>query len=294
MAKIPHDALHHLFRDDPALFSKSMSKALGIEFPKVRQVSSVDTDLTEVENIERRADTILLADTVDGPHLIVIEPQTSPCQEKRRSWAWYIAYLLNKFEMQVTLLVLTPKEETARWARKPYGIGLEELPTMTIQPIVIGPSNVRPLRSVEAAQENVAYSVFTTLVRRNEGDAEQNLTVLAEALNGIDVETAVFWARRTEGGLGEGCARQIWRKIMDTMTYPYVTEIERKGELKGELKGVLKGEAKLVLRAIERRGIELSEADRARIMSCEDVELLELWFDRTYDATSAEEVFGTR
>lgn len=294
MAKIPHDALHQLFRDDPTLFTQTMTKVLGIDFPKTHSVSYLDTDLTEIKNIERRADTILLAETADGPHAVIIEAQTSPDDDKWRSWAWYVAYLFNDLEVPVTLLVLTPKEETARWARKPHKVGLEDSPTMVVQPIVVGPRNVKPLRDVETARRDVPYSVFTSLVRRLGDDAEQNLSVLAEALNGIDVQTAVFWAEYTEAGLGKGCIQQFWRKIMDTMSYPYVSETRRKGIEVGREEGRLEAEIDFVLSALENRGIELNEADRARVTSCEDSDLLRTWFDRSFHATSAEDVFGAK
>jgi hypothetical protein len=49
--------------------------------------------------------------------------------------------------------------------------------------------------------------------------------------------------------------------------------------------------AKAVLRVLERRGIALSEADRARIASCTNIEDLERMLDQAVDVIRASELF---
>lgn len=292
MPKIPHDALHHLFREEPLLFNRSMHKVLGFEFPKTRSLSVIDTDLTEVKNIVRQVDTMLLADTVDGEHIVMIEPQTDTSESKRRSWAWYVAYAHNYFGLPVTLMVITPKADTARWARKPVTVGLPEWPTMTLQPIVLGPDNVEPVYDVGAACEDIVYAVLATLTRRLDDDIERPLRVLAAALDTFDGQTARYWAEYTEGGLGEGCARELWRTIMETMPYKYPSQMRLMGREEGRAEGRLEGESRALLKMLEARGVKLSARDRERIATCTDAELLETWVGRAAIAADAEELFA--
>ena len=74
MAKIPHEALHRIFREDPGLFTRTLRRVLTVDFPEIERVSVLDTELTTTTVLERRVDTILKAETTAGSHLLVIEP----------------------------------------------------------------------------------------------------------------------------------------------------------------------------------------------------------------------------
>ena len=55
--------------------------------------------------------------------------------------------------------------------------------------------------------------------------------------------------------------------------------------------GRAEGRAGAILRVLDRRGIDVSDEDRERIASCDDLDMLDLWLDRAITATSASEVF---
>jgi hypothetical protein len=54
-----HEALHRIFQHDPALFTRSVSRILGIPVPEPYDVSVLNVDLTEIRPVERRADSVL-------------------------------------------------------------------------------------------------------------------------------------------------------------------------------------------------------------------------------------------
>jgi hypothetical protein len=76
-----------------------------------------------------------------------------------------------------------------------------------------------------------------------------------------------------------------------------------KAEAKGEARGLAKGEARglakgradkaraLVLRALQKRQVRLTSADKKRIASCTDLDKLDRWFDRALVATTVGQVF---
>ncbi|MEU6716061.1 hypothetical protein ABZ897_31735 [Nonomuraea sp. NPDC046802] len=71
-----HEALHRIFRDNPELYSRAF-KMLDIEFPDVSEVAVIDTDMTEIVPIERRADTVMMFTfRGDSKHVIISESQT--------------------------------------------------------------------------------------------------------------------------------------------------------------------------------------------------------------------------
>ncbi|WP_431331341.1 hypothetical protein ACPZ13_35340 [Streptomyces sp. IPPR8] len=56
--------------------------------------------------------------------------------------------------------------------------------------------------------------------------------------------------------------------------------------------GRAEGRAEDILLLLERRGVEVSEEERARITGCTDMGVLDAWFVRAITASSAAEVFG--
>jgi hypothetical protein len=59
-----HEALHRIFQHDPALFTRSVSRILGIPVPEPSDVSVLNVDLTEIRPVERRADSVLQVEFV--------------------------------------------------------------------------------------------------------------------------------------------------------------------------------------------------------------------------------------
>jgi hypothetical protein len=47
-----------------------------------------------------------------------------------------------------------------------------------------------------------------------------------------------------------------------------------------------------ILKVLDRRGIEVDDASRARIMSCGDGDVLDVWLDRSFVVASASELFA--
>jgi hypothetical protein len=56
--------------------------------------------------------------------------------------------------------------------------------------------------------------------------------------------------------------------------------------------GIDRGKAEFLLKALEARGLQPSDAQREQVESCTDEEQLNRWFGRALTATSVEEVFA--
>ncbi|MER7505859.1 hypothetical protein AB0L05_20020 [Nonomuraea pusilla] len=294
MVSPQHEALHRVFRDNPELYGRAF-KMLDIPFPTPREVAVVDTDMTEIAPIERRADTVMMFTSTLGRHVVVSESQSQEDKDKPAAWAYYVAYLHAKFGCPVTLLVTCQDVATARWARDPKEIGLPERPSLVLRPIVLGPDNVPMITSVAEASEDVVLAMYSALTHGRSRHAAGILEPLAAALDTIDTKSAGHIAEQTEIGLGDTEARRIWRALMATKTYRYQSEyaqmLRAEGEAKGRAEGQAEGEARILLRILERRRLCVSEEARRRITSCTDTALLEAWADRALTATAAEEIF---
>jgi hypothetical protein len=299
MANVPHEAMHHIFREEPGLFSRAMSRILEQDFPEVRGVAVLDSDLTEIRPLARYADTVLRVETDDGPEVIVIEPQTGTSKKKLRSWAYYIAYLENKYELPVSLMVVTPCVKTADWARRPIILGPKRRPSLRVLPLVLGPDNTPFITDLETAAEDIVLTVFAALTHRLDPDIEKALQPLAEALGGLDETTARFFAEFTSVGLGDGCAYTAWKRIIMTMTYSYASRLRadfkaeglEEGRAEGRAKGRAEGRAETVLMLLDARGIAYTAADRERIMGCANLDTLAYWAVRAASVERIEELF---
>lgn len=109
------------------------------------------------------------------------------------------------------------------------------------------------------------------------------LEVLATALETVDKETASDLSEFTEAGLGTTPGSEIWRALMASGTFTYVSEARAKGRAEEA--------AKIILRLLNRRGIPVDDHSRRRIESCTDQDTLEKWADRTVDVETVGQLF---
>jgi hypothetical protein len=271
-----HEALHRIFQKDPELFARAMEKILGVPVPVPDEVTILNTDLTETRPVERRVDSVLLAEilvqTGADRYIVVIEYQTDESEERRRRWPYAIAFLHDKYDCPVIVLVVCSKPGTARWAREPIRIGPPDVICMTVQVVVFGPDNVPAVTDPAEAAEDVCFAVFSALTHSRSGAVGGILGALALALGTVDAETGAILAEFTETGLGRTAGRTIWRKLMATASYPYVSQLRAQGRLEAKREAILQ--------ILECRGIAVSDAVRDAINACKDKKVLDRWLRR--------------
>lgn len=59
MVSSSHEALHWVFQKDPALLTRAFQNVLAV----------LSTDVTEIEPVERRVDTLMRVETGEGAYL---------------------------------------------------------------------------------------------------------------------------------------------------------------------------------------------------------------------------------
>ncbi|MFI0982432.1 hypothetical protein ACH4SP_36170 [Streptomyces sp. NPDC021093] len=295
MVSAHHESLHKVFQRDTGLLIDALQELLGVPFPAYDKIEPVSVDLTEIEAIERRADTILRIDTKGAKYFVILESQGRPAERKRRSWAYYLAYLLDKYDCQPVLLVLCHDRATARWAAKPIEFGLPGLPSLLVRPLVLGPDNVPVIAEPEQVRSNVPLAVFSAITHGNDPGVAAILKALADALDGLDPNEAVIYAEYVEAGLADASAQQTWRKLMDTLNIFFRSEAAQKVRTEGRVEGLAEGRveerAAALLTVLERRGLEPSLEARERIASCKDLDVLGRWSELAWTVSSADELF---
>jgi hypothetical protein len=303
-----HEALHRIFLQDEALFARAAAHILGIVVQEPQQVTVLSNDLTTVKPLERRPDSVLMAEwLVDDPvgrYVLIVESQTDPDDTKLRRWPYYIAYLHDKYECPVVLLVVCNKESTATWARQPIVIGLPDLTCMLVYPVVLGPDNVPAVTDVAEAGGDLTFAVFSALTHGRSSEVGAILEALAGALNAIDGETALTLMEMTEAGLVGTAGQQKWRELMRKQLIPYKSEFRREGIEEGRAVGIEEGRAEgraqgeavgradAILQILDKRGIAVDDASRERIVSCADLDVLGDWLDRSLIAARVSDLFA--
>ncbi|MGW5598773.1 hypothetical protein ACWEWL_06730 [Streptomyces rochei] len=303
MVSSSHEALHRIFQEDPALFARAV-KALGVSFAEPVSAVPLTTDLTENRPVERRVDTLLRMETGDnGSFLLAVESQGKQDRDKPASWAYYLSHLHAKYRLPPVLLVVCADRRTAAWAARHVDIGPPQWPSLTVRPLVLGPDQLPVIDSPDEAARDIPLTVLSAALHRRDPDADAILKALASALKGLsadDENTASIFIELTEQGLGKTPAAELWRQIMaaDLSFFQSETaqslraEGREKGRAEGRVEGRAEGRAEDILLLLERRGVVVSEGERARIVGCGDLDVLGVWFSRAITASSVAEVFG--
>jgi hypothetical protein len=289
-----------------------MRQVLGKAVPVPTDVSLLNTDYTVVPGVHKRVPAVhdrhgdsallaeLLVEGVDDRYVIIVESQTDPDPDAEYRWPFYVGYLHDKYQCPVVLLVVTNKKRTALWARKPMKIGLPELICLVVYATVLGPDNVTAITDPDIAREDPGFAVFSAITHSRSKQIDVILETLAGALATMDEETGSLLAEFTEAGLGDTKGRSIWRNLMATSTYPFVSQLRsqgreeghKEGRKEGREEGLAEGRAQDIERLLDKRGIAMTPANRDRITSCRDGKTLETWLDRVLTISDISQLFA--
>ena len=96
-----------------------------------------------------------------------------------------------------------------------------------------------------------------------------------------------IWTELVERGLGRSPAAEQWRRLMavDLSFFQSKTSQQLRRE------GAIDDAARNIVIILRERGVEASDSDRERILSCKDEELLRVWLKRAALAASVDELW---
>ncbi|MHA5051922.1 hypothetical protein [Streptomyces sp. SD15] len=297
MVSSPHEAMHRIFRQDPGLFAR-VTRKLGIPaFGTPISVTELPTDLSENHPVERRVDTLLEIKEAACSYIVAVEAQGKPDKSKHASWAWYMAFINDKYKVPPVLLVICQDRKTADWAARPVKIGPPQWQGLALRPLVFGPDDIPLVETLDEATRDVPMTVLSAVLHARDRSVDATLKVLAAALRAMearDPDSARVFAEFTNQGLDKTEALKIWRQLLAAETSFFTSsvsqEIRDEGRAEGEVKGEVKGLANYLLHHLDRRGIPVSDTDRDRITTCDNPDTLTHWIDLAITATSTAEV----
>ncbi|MFJ4832287.1 hypothetical protein ACIP79_20650 [Streptomyces sp. NPDC088747] len=295
MVSSNHEAMHRVIRHEPGLFPR-LTRKLGIPaFGTPITVTELPTDLTENQPVERRVDTLLRIEEANGTYILAVEAQGKPDKSKHFSWAWYMAFLNDKYKVPPLLLVICQDRKTAEWAARPVKIGPPQWQGLALRPLVIGPDDVPLVETLDEATRDVPMAVLSAILHGRDRSVDGTLKVLAAALRTMearDPENARIWAEFTNQGLDKTEALKTWRQLLAVETSFFTSSISQEIRAEARAEGEVEGLANYLLHHLDRRGIPVSDADRDLITTCDDPDTLTRWIDQAITATSISEVFA--
>jgi hypothetical protein len=186
---------------------------------------------------------------------IIVEVQLGIDQDKRYSWPVYAATLRARLRCPTTVLVVTPDRAVAAWACRRLELG----PGSFFAPAVVGPDAVQRISSVAAARRCPEMAVLSVLAHRREADVGTLAVVALDAAVGLDEERSTLYCDLILSAL-EPAARACLEKLMKT-GYEFQSDFAKKYFSMGRAQGV----RELLLRQLERLGVELDRPTSARI-----------------------------
>jgi hypothetical protein len=204
---------------------------------------------------------------------------------KPGAWSYYAAYLHEKHQLPVVLLVVCQDRSTANWAGQPaVTTGLPIWPTLTLRRLVLGPHSVPVITDPAEAENDVPLAAFSAITHAwNQRKIDAILKSLATALHSVDEETGRIFAELTELGLGRSLAARTWSKMMAVDLSIDRSPTSRRLRAEGLAEGVA---------VLTDRRVFVPDDVRECIESCEDRGLLTAWLLRAGRVDDAEEIFG--
>ena len=222
---------------------------------------------------------------------VIVEAQLQPDPRKRFTWPVYAAAARARHECPFVVIVATPDPDTARWAAPPIELG----PGSFYRVYVLGPEGAPIITDAERACRE-PYLAMLSVMAHGQGDPETALAIAGAAAEAIRTlprsdQRLLYWyiLRRS---LGEA-ARKAFEMLPNIQ--PFLNESERtafaEAKAEGKAEGKVEGEAAGLLKILAQRGLEMTDGERARILSTRDLSLLDRWYEVALSIASVRELF---
>lgn len=284
-----HESLVKLLTESPRLLPWLLRECAGLPIPPdVRPLPAPET-VRQVQYPEYTADgTVLISDPKTGQReAFIVEVQLKPKSDKVYVWPLYVAGVRHRLRCKVTLVVVTPKESTARWANRPIVFGSGG---GGVRPVVLGPSDLPAVPSSQAMDHTPALGALSVIVHGERGDAYQLATralAAAAKLGTTDGIRAKLYADLILGFLPDAASQRLLDE-MEQASDTYISDFARHYVQEGRELGHCAGLIDALGMVLRSRGLRPNDEQQARISSCADSAQLAAWMNSASSVPSVE------
>jgi hypothetical protein len=215
---------------------------------------------------------------------VVLEIQLRWDDEKTYALPAYIGNLWERRRCPVLLLVICLNTRTANRCAEPIHLGH---PGLVLTPSVIGPQKIPHVRDVDLARAEPALTVLSALA--HPGD-KKILDLVPAALSPVNPAVYTDYTRLLGAALRAASRRYLEASVKRNAGL--LSEFANKHLEEGRLEGRAEALCEAILALLGARKIRVSAADRQRIATCRDEDLLLGWLRRAATATAIDEVLA--
>ncbi|GAA2915722.1 hypothetical protein GCM10010517_81750 [Streptosporangium fragile] len=250
-------------------------------------------ELNERLPAEYMADSVVSAKGPDGERrFVIVEVQRSWDGRKVWSWAAYVGGLMGRHRCAVMLVVLCLNKTVAARYDQPI---LPPDSCMRLRPVVVGPDQLPFPRTAAEVLTSPEVAVLSAIAHSDDFEV---VATVGTALADLPDERGPVYYDYLGGQLAEPIRARL-EEIMSTVTPETDSALERLlrrreaiAAARAEARGEARGEARALVTVLESRGLAPNPAQRERIASCTDPDLLNTWLARAATATDLADVFG--
>lgn len=193
--------------------------------------------------------------------------------------AVYIAALRARLECSVVLLVLTPRNGVARWARRPIETGH---PGFVLRPIAIGLSDIPRVTERDMARKAPELGVLSVMAHR---DLEVALVVAPEILDQPE-DTRRVYLDLIYSALPDAAASALKELLMEK--YEYQSNIVREYVAQGRAEGLEEGREEGREEGLRSAALAFARAKVGQLSDSYEAALRDVRDDRELTALIAE------
>ncbi|WP_370413484.1 hypothetical protein [Streptomyces fradiae] len=165
---------------------------------------------------EPGVDSALLVRPVPGrAFVLAIDVRGRRDPARARAWTAAVARLRERYGAPALLLAVCPDRATAAWAAGPFATGLGSWPSLSLRPLVLGPTDTPPVVTAPAASADLATAVLAALAHARGSRATAALAAVSEALRTAAPETRAYCTSLLTAGLGDGPASAAWGRLTE-------------------------------------------------------------------------------
>jgi hypothetical protein len=288
MPSVRHEASTYSLHDQPEV-ALGLLAATGIELPKHDMIHLDSANLPTLQSTDHRADAVItLRLTTKAVLSIVLEIQLRWDDEKTYAWPAYIGNLWERRRCPVLLLVICLNTRTANRCAEPIHLGH---PGLVLTPSVIGPQKIPHVTDVDLARAEPALTVLSALA--HPGD-KTILDLVPAALSPINPAVYTDYTRLLGAALPAASRRYLEGLVKRNagLLSEFANKHLEDGRTEGRMEGRAEALGEAVLALVDDRKIPVGAADRQRIATCRDEDLLLSWLRRAATATAIDEVFA--
>ena len=291
MSSWDHEGVIELFRREPKLVAELLGGPLRIELPPYSGARVESGALTQLNPAELRADLVIALHEGERATLgVVLEMQRERDEDKLFSWPAYVTSLRQRLRCEVCLVVVTQHERVQRWASRIIVLGRRG----SFQPLVLGPSSVPVVDTLEEARRAPELAVLSAVVHgaSNVDIAVKVALAAAGAAQALDRDHFLLYFGLISAALS-AAGRKAFQ--MDSQGQRFFDESQRQsfaqGEATGEARGRAAEKAADVLDVLDARGLDITDAQRQRVLGCSDLQTLARWHRRAVTVSTTDALF---